>query len=329
MVFGDVARRVFGGERRVDATEARSVERPQIGLALGGGAARGWAHIGVLRAFMAAGIKPDVIAGTSVGAVVGGCYAAGRLDELEEFARSLTRRRVFGLMDFSLSGSGVISGDRLFGLLHAGLRDITIEELPLRFLAIASELRTGHEIWLGKGKLVTALRASCALPGVFPPAKVAGRWLVDGALVNPVPVSPCRALGANIVIAVNLSTDILGRGTVIANQDLLGTNGDEEPAPPNSVRTRRQDADQAFRRGAFGRGSAPGLLSVMFDAFNIIQDRIARSRLAGDPPDVMIGPRLQKIGLFEFDRAAESIDLGRDAAQRAIAQISEATLVSA
>ena len=162
---------------------------PTIGLALGGGAARGFAHIGVLRTLAAKGLKFDVIAGTSIGAVVGGCYAAGHLDAFEDWARSLTRRRVFGYLDFSLAGSGLIGGGRLAERLQATLGKTTIDELPLRFAAIATEIGTGHEIWLTRGRLVDALRASYSLPGVFAPVRVGGRWLMDGALVNPVPVS--------------------------------------------------------------------------------------------------------------------------------------------
>ena len=174
--------------------------RPRIGLALGGGAARGWAHIGVLDVLVEAGYAPDVIAGTSIGAVVGGCFAAGKLDQLSAFATGLTKRRVVGLMDFHIGGSGLISGGRLKRLLDRDLDGIRIEQLTQRFVAIATELGNGHEIWLTHGPLVEALRASYALPGVFDPVKLGGRWLMDGALVNPVPVTACRALGADVVI---------------------------------------------------------------------------------------------------------------------------------
>ncbi|MBV9078462.1 MAG: patatin-like phospholipase family protein, partial [Methylobacteriaceae bacterium] len=163
--------------------------RMKIGLALGGGAARGWSHIGVLHVLLENGIRPDVIAGCSIGAVVGGCLAAGKLAELEDFARSMTKRRIMGLLDFHLGGSGLIGGDRLRKLLDRDLSDMRIEELPLRFATVATELITGHEIWLTRGSLVDALRASYALPGVFDPVRIGGRWLVDGALVNPVPVT--------------------------------------------------------------------------------------------------------------------------------------------
>jgi NTE family protein len=295
--------------------------RAKIGLALGGGAARGWSHIGVMRTLIQAGIVPDVIAGCSVGAVVGGCYAAGKLDEVEAFARSLTKRRVMGLLDFHISGSGLIGGGRLKRLLEHDLGELRVETLPLRFVTIATELGTGHEIWLTKGDLVSALRASYALPGVFDPIFFGGRWLMDGALVNPVPVTAARALGADIVICVNLNGDIKVRGTVIQSHG--GDTMDE---------IAERIVEGAPRRwGLFGQGrpvdravpQPPGITAVMIDAFNITQDRIARSRLAGDPPDVMIAPKLSPIGLFEFHRAAESIDLGRQATERVLPDILE------
>ena len=167
----------------------------KIGLALGGGAARGWAHIGVLRSLAQAGIVPDIVVGTSIGAVVGGCFAAARLDELEGFARDLTRRKVFGYLDINLSGSGLITGQRVVDRLVSHLADVNIEKIAPRFVAVATELGTGQEIWLSRGSLVQAMRASYAIPGIFKPVNIEGRWLFDGALVNPIPVSVCRALG--------------------------------------------------------------------------------------------------------------------------------------
>lgn len=306
--------------------------RPKIGLALGGGAARGWAHIGVLDVLTEAGYAPDVIAGTSIGAVVGGCYAAGKLGALSEFAISLTKRRVVGLMDFHIGGAGLIAGGRLKRLLERDLTDLRIEELPLRFAAIATELGTGHEIWLTHGRLVEALRASYALPGVFDPVKLGGRWLMDGALVNPVPVTAARALGADVVICVNLNSDLSGRGTTIQNH---GAEPDPEPETPDRedrpVSRWFDGISGAARRvrGLVGRGSnyQPGLAGVMVDAFNITQDRISRSRLAGDPPDVMIGPKLARVGLFDFHRADEAVALGRHAAERMLDEI-EAVVAS-
>lgn len=304
-----------------EPTEAR---RPAFALALGGGIARGWAHIGVLKALDAAGLKPDIVTGTSVGAVVGGCWAAGKLDELEAWARSLTRRRMFGLLDISLGGTGLIGGGRLKAQLDANLGETTIEQLGVRFAAIATEYGTGHEVWLGKGPLAEAIRASYALPGVFEPLRIGGRWLMDGALVNPVPVSAARALGGRLVVAVNLQSDVSGRGTVV--QSLGASERDQEAAEDLRwfARMRGGAKPEAARGPRREPRDGPGLPAVMVDAFNIMLDRISRSRLAGDPPDVTIGPRLADIGLFDFHRADESIRLGQEAAERSLDAIREA-----
>ncbi len=295
-----------------------TANKVKIGLALGGGAARGWAHIGVLRALNKAGIKPDIIAGTSIGAVVGACDVTGHLDELEDFARELTRRRVLGYLDFNLSGTGLITGHRLGERLHKHLGDTRIEDLPRRFTAVATEIGTGHEVWLSRGSLVEAVRASYALPGMFRPVKVEGRWLFDGALVNPIPVSVCRALGARYVIAVNLNIDISNRGTISNISPMPGSDLEMDETPPvtgkNGIAVRR-----LLQRQILGKGDdVPGISTVVVDAFNIVQDRIARSRLAGDPPDSMISPRLHGIGLFDFHRAEELIARGETAAKREI-----------
>ena len=308
----------------VDEATRSGRGRPTIGLALGGGAARGFAHIGVLRTLIKHGLEFDVIAGSSVGAMAGGCYASGHLDAFEEWARSLTRRRVFGYLDFNLSGSGLIGGARLAERLDATLGDTAINELSVRFAAIATEIGTGHEIWLTRGRLADALRASFSLPGVFAPVRVGGRWLMDGALVNPVPVSAARALGARMVVAVNLNADLIGRGSTIAAH---GTDDDDEKvievAAPRGGFRAMFGAERAIKRQFLGQGGRPGFSTVMMEAFNIMQDRITRARLAGDPPDVTISPRLGGVGLLDFDRAAESIALGAEAAERALDMIGE------
>jgi NTE family protein len=300
------------------------MSKPTIGIALGGGAARGWAHIGVLKTLVAAGLEPDIVAGTSIGAVAGACYVTGRLTALEDFACTLTRRRIFGFLDINFAGSGLITGQRLNARLEQHLREFTIEQLERKFIAVATELGTGHEVWLNKGSLVNALQASFALPGIFRPVQINGRWLIDGALVNPIPVSVCRAHGARIVIAVNLSNDIFSKGAVIHDQ---GTFGDtlalaESVEGTELVGTNGRAAVHLLHRQIFGRtNGAPGMSAVMMDAINITQDRIARSRLAGDPPDIAIGPKLGDIGLFDFHRACEAIELGARAAEKQIDEI--------
>ena len=327
MVFEGLFARVRNGDRSADASDAPAkpaAVRPSIGLALGGGAARGFAHIGVLRALAANGIVPDVIVGTSIGAVVGGCYAANQMDDLETWSRALTVRGVLSYLDISLSGTGLIRGDQLAKRLNEGLADKRIDDLPIRFAAIATEFDTGHEIWLTRGRLAEALRASYALPGIFTPVRIGGRWLVDGALVNPVPVSAARALGARLVIAVNLNADLFGRGTIIASH---GSDDEDEAASvaPKSNGLRGMfGGDRALRRQFLGRRGRPGIPTVMVEAFNVMQDRITRARLAGDPPDVLISPRLGQIGWFDFHHAGEAIAIGADAAEKSMAAVNEA-----
>jgi NTE family protein len=301
--------------------------KPVIGLALGGGSARGFAHIGILRALMAHGIVPNVVVGTSIGAVVAGAYAAGHLDELEEWARGLQPRNVFGYLDIRLNGSGLIGGTKLAAELEAYMGTTQIEELPVKYAAVATEVRTGHEIWLTRGRLIDAMRASYALPGIFSPVLVGDRWLVDGALVNPVPVSVARAFGAEIVIAANVSSDIFAHGTTVyAHGPSVVAPAEpalEAEAPRRGLR-RLFSAERTMKREFFGSATRPGISSVMVDAFNIMQDRITRARLAGDPPDLLISPRVGQIGWFDFHRADDLIMHGMRAAQRAIDSVQEA-----
>jgi NTE family protein len=302
---------------------------PSIGLVLGSGAARGFAHIGVMRALQAHGIKPDIIVGTSMGALVGGCYATDQLDTLEAWARSLTMRRIIGYLDVRIGGSGLIGGGRLANRLQESIGETSIEDLPLRFAAIATEIGTGHEVWLTKGSLSLAVRASYALPGIFPPVQLGGRWLVDGALVNPVPVSAARALGARVVIAVNMDADRFGRGTTIASHGAALSDAPPAAAPAEHARNGFArlrgmfTAERALKRQIISGDSRPSFSTVMVESFNIMQDRLTRMRLAGDPPDVHITPRIGHIGWLDFHRAAESIAVGRTATEKAIESITE------
>ncbi|TBE54856.1 patatin-like phospholipase family protein [Rhizobium leguminosarum] len=273
----------------------------KIALALGGGAARGWAHIGVLRALDEAKVEIGMIAGTSIGALVGGCYLAGKLDELESFARSLTMRRIASLLDLTIGGSGLFGGMRLTKRMQEHLEGLNVEDLDRPFVAVAAEVNTGHEVWIANGSLITALRASYALPGIFEPVRSNHRTLVDGALVNPVPVSVCRAYEQPLVVAVNLNYDLYGRSAVVRHNACLS---------PQEVQ-KQEEAPYARL----------GMTGVMVQAFNIIQDRIARARLAGDPPDISLQPRLSYIGLSEFHRAGEAIERGYEEARARLPEI--------
>ena len=276
----------------------------KIGLALGAGSARGWAHIGAIRALEERGVKPDLICGTSIGALVGAVYASNQLDQLEDWVTKLAWTQVVRLMDLTWRG-GLIRGQRLFNLFRATFQDREIAELEIPFGAVATELSTGREVWLRHGKLLDVVRASIAAPGLFTPVVHEGAVLVDGGLVNPVPVSMCRAFGAEIVIAIDLSWGKLGP---------YRNMGRDLPAPPP------QEPSWIGRLlGAKPKPADPGIPSI-FEVFNtaldIVEQRVARSRLAGEPADVLITPVLPNFGTMEYHRAKEAIAEGRAAVER-------------
>lgn len=285
--------------------------RRTVALALGGGSARGWAHIGVIRALEEAGIRIDMVCGTSIGALVGAFYAAGDLDRFEQWVSKLGLKEVTGFLDVGFGG-GLLKGERLMGFFAAQYRDRPIEELEMPFAAVATSLHTGAEIWLRHGSTLRAVRASIALPGLFTPVAHEGAILVDGGLVNPVPVSLARAMGADIVIAVDLSSDILGRHLAAVQA---------QASPPEVERGdwlgRLQNGLAALHPPAPSeQPRMPALFDVLASSINIMQVRIGRSRMAGDPPELTISPRLAHLGLHEFHRANEAIEEGRNAVAR-------------
>jgi NTE family protein len=281
--------------------------KPKVGLALGSGSARGWAHIGVLRALQEAGITPDILCGCSIGALVGAAYADGDLDDLEKWATKLAWQDVVGLLDVGFSG-GLIKGDKLIAFFQRHFVDKDFSALPLPFACVATDLASGREIWLKEGSVAAAVHASIALPGLLAPVSRDGRLLVDGGLVNPVPVSLCRALGADIVIAVDLGSDIVGRSL---KQDAMAaeSNGSGWTNKLLTSLGLKYDHDQ------------PSLATVLSTSINIMQTRIARSRLAGEPADALIAPRLAHLGLMHYHRAAEAIAEGAAAVKRMLPAI--------
>ncbi|MBI9085781.1 MAG: patatin-like phospholipase RssA [Desulfobacterales bacterium] len=301
---------------------------PRIGLALGSGSARGLSHIGVIRALAAMGIRPDIIAGCSVGAMVGGAYAAGHIDELETWLCGLDRMDVLGFFDVSLTSGGVILGERLTRVFRDFIGNRAIEDLPIPFAAVATDLTTGREIWLDRGPLIDAVRASMGLPGLFAPVQKDGQWLVDGGLVNPVPISICRAMGADIVIAVNLNGRLVSRHLATHEdrppKQLPPITPTEEASLAERLKTSLKNGVEAVRsRMWHDETDTPGLFDVMASAINIMQDRITRSRMAGDPPDLSLRPKVDQIGLLEVHRAAEAIEAGWACVKRAEAALSE------
>ncbi|HVO11264.1 MAG TPA: patatin-like phospholipase family protein [Vicinamibacteria bacterium] len=291
-----------------------STGRRSIGLALGSGSARGWSHIGVIRVLERAGVSPDVVCGTSIGALVGAAYAAGELDRLESWIRTLTRQAVVGFLDVRFGG-GLITGARLFDHIRAGFTDPGITGLGKTYGAVATELATGREVWLRDGPVLDAVRASIAVPGLFTPARQAGRLLVDGGLVNPVPVSLCRALGADTVIAVDLN------GNLPERRRREATRSADVPtrvaALVAKVRTERRP------RASKPEALSPSMMDVLTTSLSIMQVSITRSRLAGEPAEVVIRPCLSDFALMDFHRAAEAIAEGQRAAEQAMPEISE------
>jgi NTE family protein len=280
---------------------APATKRPRIGLALGSGSARGWAHIGVIEALAKAGIAPDIVCGTSIGAFVGAAHVSGQLDALKTFAQALTWREIVGLLDVRLTGGGLIDGKQIVALLHKLKIAARIEDCGKPFAAIATDLETGREIWLRDGPMAEAVRASIALPGIFSPARHGERWLVDGGIVNPVPVSVCRALGADIVIAVNLNGDIVEPLTGERAKRMLGGFA---PMPPEFVRRLvsqipaglREQASAIAPRLLESAPSRPAYFDVLANSINIMQDRITRAWGAGAAPQSNVNTERRERG---------------------------------
>ncbi|MGY5453441.1 patatin-like phospholipase RssA [Agarivorans sp. MS3-6] len=299
-----------------------------VGLALGSGAARGWAHLGVIMALREMGVQPQVIGGCSIGSLVGAAYACQRVDELTEWALSLSSWQVFNLLDISLNRGGLLTGEKVFNAAEKYIGASNIEQLKIPFGCVATGLESGKEIWLQSGKVRDAVRASCAMPGLMAPYQLNGQWLVDGAVVNPVPVSLVRAMGADVVIAVNLNSDK-------SRLNLL--DGDIDDSKHNDGN------NQAFWR-LLGGGKdflnsmlanlkqqshrSPGMIGVMSTSINIMQERLTRTRMAGDPPDILLSPKLGNISTMDFHRAEEAIAEGKRVTELMRPQIEEELFLS-
>jgi NTE family protein len=281
------------------------MSKPVIGIALGSGGARGWCHIGVLRELDAMGIAVDVIAGSSMGAMVGAAHAAGRLDALEDWARALTLRSIMPLIDMRIGGGGLVKGEGILTILREIGLPQGFEDLALPFTATATDLRRGREIWLREGDLVRAVRASISIPGVLRPLWHEGRWLIDGGVVNPVPVSAARALGADSIIAVNPNA---------AGSGAFWEPGDDMPGFPDlssllPERLRSLWTSEAAE-DAVSEHVEPSYVALVNATIDIMTDQICRARLAGEPPQMLLNARLGNVSVLDFHRADEVIDEG-------------------
>jgi NTE family protein len=293
----------------------KTSRKPLVGLALGSGSARGWAHVGVIRALEEAGIRPDLVCGTSVGAMVAAAYAAGELDRFEQWVSGMGITDVVGFMDVTFNG-GLIKGERLMEFFRRHVVDRPIGELAMPFAAVATSLETGAEVWLREGSTVEAVRASLAMPAMFTPVRRDGKLLVDGALVNPVPVSLARAMGAEILIAVDLNSDVVGNHQRQAPQPVLPTSQVGE-----WIRKLQDNLDSLMPAHAPEELPLPSMFQVVASSLNIMQVRITRSRMAGEPPDVIVAPRLGHFDLLDFHRAGEAIEEGRRAVEACLSNL--------
>lgn len=290
----------------------------KIGLALGSGASRGWSHVGVIKALKSHGIEPDIVCGTSIGALVGASYVAGHLPDLEDWASALSKLKMARFFEINRSLNGFVNTERLHHFLssYVAPEEQLIEQLDKKFASVATDLATGREVWLSKGSVLEAVGASISVPGLFPAIKQDNNWLVDGGLVNPVPISVCRALGAEVVIAVNLNGDIVGKH--------LNKNEKPEKSPDKVVNklasfvTDYTDSLFSFEKD---EEPMPSIFEAIAGSVNITQDRITRSRMAGDPPDIVLTPKLSQMGLLEFYRAEEAISEGVECVNRLLPEI--------
>ncbi len=299
----------------------------KIGIALGSGSARGWSHLGVLRRLAELGINPEIVTGASAGSLVGAAYASDRVDELEHWALGLTRRDIWSLLDATLgSKGGIIKGDRLMRAIAKQLPDQPIEDLAIPFGSVAADLTNGMEIWIKDGSLHQAIRASSGFPGLFAPMRYRDRWLIDGGVVNPVPVSLCRALGADFVIAVNLNHHLTTRGK--------GRNAVTRSEAPDKESGKEKDESEwlqkwselvntfiSSRRKESDSPDEPGMVDVMTATINIMQNRITRSRMVGDPPDATITPNLSGFQMMDFHRAEEAITKGQESVNQSMREL--------
>jgi len=318
--------------------DSNPIHRPRIGLALGSGSARGLAHLGVIRAIRDAGIEVDFIAGTSMGALIGAIHAAGKLDELEATFLTFDWKRTASFFDVVLPKSGLLDGARVSELVRAHIHADSIEALPKPFAAVATDIVSGEEVVIRSGDVIEAVRASLSVPGIFTPVRSNGRILVDGGITNPVPVSVARAMGADIVIAVDLNREIVAGKNL---KPLLTTKKTDSAEDSSfgmfsrwvsdyrlSMKDIRQKllagdnpASAQFRKWASAE-PLPSIFEVLLASINIMETHITQTRLHLDRPDVIIQPPLGRIRFLEFDRAEEIIAIGYEHTKRQLASLS-------
>lgn len=296
---------------------------PKIGLALGSGSARGLAHIGVIRAIKDAGIHVDYVAGTSIGALIGAVFASGKIDSLQDAYLAMDWKKIAYFFDVVFPKSGIIDGKKVADFLREYVHSERIEELPLSFKAIATDYDSGEEVLFETGDIIDAVRASISVPGIFTPVRIDGRVLIDGGLVNPVPVDATRKMGADIVIAVDLNHEVItgkhhsqqkGQTDEGVLQTLSRLSGGRYKAAMERIEERLHSFDNIptliQAREWLAEESLPNIFEVLLTSINIMETQITQTRLRIDPPDVLIQPPLGDVRFLEFNRAEEIISIG-------------------
>jgi NTE family protein len=344
------ARQVQGARIVRPQSETSTMAAPTVSLVLGSGGARGYAHIGAIEELGAQGYDIRCIAGASMGALVGGVYAAGRLDAYRDWVKPLQRMDVLRLLDWTFRG-GLIKGDRIVDKLRELIGDINIEDLPISYTAVAVDLLAQREVWFSRGSLFDAIRASIAIPAVFRPHRYEGRSLVDGGLLNPVPITPTLRDLTDCTIAVDLNApaeEPNSDGVKVASESVVADAGGEEAlsaerAPQLEathagselvavhdgtavVPTYRQriaefiDSMMDKRERKPEAPVDPGLLETFARSLDIVQETITRFKLAAQPPDLLIAIPRNACAFYEFHRAEELIELGRQRTREALRQ---------
>jgi len=302
----------------------QSTHRPKIGLALGSGSARGLAHIGVIRALKDARIHIDYVAGTSIGAAIGAVYASGKLDSMQDAYLAMDWKKIAYFFDVVFPKSGIIDGKKVTDFMREYVHSDKIEELPLPFKAVATELNSGEEVVLETGDVIDAVRASISVPGMLTPVRRNGRVLVDGGLVNPVPVNVARAMGADIVIAVDINHGIV-EGKAPISQEKSQPDTDIFQSLSLLGNERYRSAMERIEKGLqsldsnptliqirawLAEESLPNIFEVLLTSINIMETQITSTRLQIDPPELLIQPPLGSVRFLEFNRAEEIISIG-------------------
>ncbi|ORX08352.1 esterase [Mycobacterium triplex] len=322
---------------------ARRSPRPRVAVALGSGGARGYAHIGVIEALQERGFEIVGITGSSMGAMIGGLQAAGRLAEFADWAKSLTQRTILRLLDPSISAAGVMRAEKILEAVRDILGPVTIEELPIPYTAVATDLLAGKSVWFQHGPLDQAIRASIAIPGVIPPHEVGGRLLADGGILDPLPMAPLAAVNADLTIAVGVSgSEVIakrepepGATVELLNRMVRSTTALLDTSAVRSLLDRPTaravlsrfgadtDPDESGEDDADEFVEAPGVpklgsFEVMYRAFDIAQSALTRHTLSAYPPDLLIEVPRSTCRSLDFHRAAEVIDVGRLLADQAL-----------